>query len=112
MVATAALALQGCGQREPVSRGYYAPIRSYSTGPVSRACMASDRKQRSDRLCGCIQAVADRSLSSSEQSTAVGFFRDPHRAQIMRQSDRSGDERTWRNYKTFVDRAERSCRGL
>ena len=80
-----------------------------ATGPISRACMASDRKARNPRLCGCIQAVANQHLSSSEQSTAVSFYSDPHKAQQTRQSDDSGQERFWLKYKAYSAAAEASC---
>ncbi|WP_037263539.1 hypothetical protein [Roseivivax halodurans] len=112
IAAIAVMAVASCGQRESVTRksSYMAP--SFANGPLKSACLRSDRAQRNPQLCGCIQAVADRSLSNSEQSLAVTFFSDPHRAQEIRQSDRPNHERMWTNYKAFVSRAERSCRGL
>ncbi|MFD1343769.1 hypothetical protein [Litorisediminicola beolgyonensis] len=108
----AAFALQACGGGGGVSRSAYAPIQMYATGPINTACMKSDRKARNPRLCGCVQAVANQSLSNSEQRLAVTFFKDPHRAQEIRQSDRPNHERMWRNYKAFAGRAEQLCRGL
>ena len=79
-------------------------------GPISRACLASDRKARSRALCGCIQAVADQTLSGPQQNRAVAFYRDPHLAQEIRQSDRASDERFWQAYKAYGARAEQICR--
>lgn len=78
-------------------------------GPISKACMASDRKARSRALCGCIQWAANRELSGVQQRRAVKFYRDPHMAQEIRQSDRAGDERFWNAYKAYGERAERTC---
>ncbi|WP_226622941.1 hypothetical protein [Alloyangia pacifica] len=86
--------------------------RYYATGPVSKACMSSDRKARNDALCGCIQAAADDELSGGDQRRAVRFYRDPHSAQEVRQSDRNSDRDFWRRYSAFVSRAERMCTGL
>lgn len=106
------LGLAGCGQHErfdgrtgpSVSRA--APMAS---GPISKACMASDRKARSRALCGCIQAAANQTLNGSQQRRAVAFYNDPHRAQEVRQSDRSNDERFWDAYRAYGDRAKQLC---
>ena len=79
-------------------------------GPISKACMTSDRKRRSRALCGCIQAVANDTLTSGQQRRAVGFYRDLHAAQEVRQSDRGGDERFWKAYRAYGARAEAVCR--
>lgn len=88
-----------------------APVaKPFATGPIQRACLASDRKARSRELCGCIQAVADKTLSGSDQRLAVSFYSDPHRAQDIRQSDRDSHQRFWTTYRKYTDRAERTCR--
>ena len=101
--------LAGCGggdrfSGDNVSRG--APM---AFGPISKACMASDRKARSRQLCGCIQAAADQTLSGSQQRRAVKFYRDPHSAQEIRQSDRGGNERFWTAYSDYGKRARQLC---
>ncbi|ETX27167.1 hypothetical protein [Roseivivax isoporae] len=111
-IVAAGLALAACGGGERVTRGYVAPGPSFANGPIKNACLGSDRSARNPRLCGCIQSVADSSLSNSEQRLAVTFFKDPHRAQEIRQSDRPNHERMWTNYKAFTNRAEQICRGL
>lgn len=83
--------------------------RAFATGPIHSACLRSDRRAASGSLCGCVQATADRELSRGEQSRVVSFFRDPHLAQVTRQSDRPRDERFWPKYKDFVSKAERNC---
>ncbi|MBU2961164.1 hypothetical protein KO516_10130 [Citreicella sp. C3M06] len=95
----------GGGQRETTS------VR-YAVGPISNACNASERRASNPSLCGCIQAAANVELSSSDQSRAVAFYRDPHSAQEVRQSDRKRDEDFWKRYSAYVDRSERMCKGL
>ena len=78
-------------------------------GTIERACLKSDRKAASRALCGCIQSVADLTLTGSEQRKAAKFFRDPHLAQVTRQSDRPSDEVFWKRYKAFGATAETYC---
>ncbi len=110
-IALAALsALSACGSGDAVGGGRLnAPVRSFATGPVHTACLRADRIAASNDLCGCVQASANTVLNRSEQARAVAFFRDPHLAQVTRQSDRAGDERFWLRYKQFVEIAERTC---
>lgn len=82
-----------------------------ASGPISRACLTSDRKARSRALCGCIQAAANQTLSASQQKRAVSFYGNLHHAQEVRQSDRTTDEAFWDAYRAYGDRAERMCRG-
>ena len=82
---------------------------AYATGPVKSACEQAGRNAASDRLCGCVQAVADRTLGRRDQQRAARFFDDPQEAQVVRQSDRRGDEAYWRRYRTFVTAAELRC---
>ncbi len=101
--------LAACGgQRQPDT---YGRVTQFSQGPISRACMSSERKARNSQLCGCIQTVADRELTSQDQRIAVTFFKDPHRAQEIRQSDRPNHESLWTRYRSFTNQAERSCIG-
>ena len=104
-MAGTALLLSGCGGRldTPVQR-------AYATGPVQTACLRADRSAANRQLCGCVQAAADRQLSGGDQRRAVRFFKDPHHAQEVRQSDRPRDEAFWKRYKEFVASAERLCR--
>jgi len=105
---TMTMALAACGGGDRLS-GDSAPVTRLSTGPISSACMASPRKARSRRLCGCIQTVADRTLRYSDQTLAASLFSDPHRAQEIRQSDRRRHERFWKQYTEFSAAAEKSC---
>ena len=83
--------------------------KPFATGPIHSACMSSDRKARSRTLCGCIQAVADQRLTGAQQTRAVGFYRDPHSAQVVRTSDRPADERFWETYSNYAQAAKRTC---
>lgn len=110
LMLVATLALTACGGAGSQGGGRLdAPVRSFANGPIHDACLQSDRRASSRALCGCVQASANTILIRNEQARAVAFFRDPHLAQVTRQSDRSGDERFWIRYKEFVDIAERSC---
>ncbi|MDJ0824698.1 MAG: hypothetical protein QNJ16_04275 [Rhodobacter sp.] len=80
-----------------------------SAGMIERACMKADRKAASRALCGCIQDVADQTLSRSDQRLAVKFFKDPHMAQEIRQSDRESHEVFWKKYKAFGATAKSYC---
>lgn len=79
-------------------------------GPIDSACVRSDNDRASSRLCGCIQQVADQTLSRSDQRRAAAFFRDPHQAQVVRMSKSSADNAFWARYKRFAGRAEAYCR--
>jgi hypothetical protein len=76
---------------------------------MQTACLRADRSSATPQLCGCVQAAADDVLSRRDQSRAVRFFKDPHQAQVTRQSDRRSDEAFWLRYRTFVSQAERLC---
>lgn len=78
-------------------------------GPLERGCLGSDRMAASRELCACIQQVADSALSRRDQRMAARFFRRPHLAQEIRQSDRPQHELFWKRYRAFGERAERVC---
>ncbi|WP_417271039.1 arginine transporter [Celeribacter sp.] len=96
-----------CGQRGTVSRG--ASTLSFAAGPIYSACIATKRKAATPSTCGCVQAVAHQKLSASEQSKAVAFFKDPHKAQEVRQSDNPFNETFWKRYKAFGASAASTC---
>ncbi|WP_245814780.1 MULTISPECIES: hypothetical protein [Litoreibacter] len=79
-------------------------------GPIERACLKADRKAASRPLCNCVQQVADLTLDNSDQRLAASFFADPHRAQVIRQSDNNSHEKFWKRYKQFGANAESYCR--
>ncbi|WP_415182096.1 hypothetical protein [Phaeovulum sp.] len=80
-------------------------------GPIDSACLSGGRSQANRALCGCIQQVADQTLSQSDQRRAAKFFKNPHQAQEVRQSGRASDEAFWQRYKNFGVTAEAYCAG-
>ncbi len=113
MMCVVAAILAGCGggNSNPVPRraASFTPMPEAS-GPISNACLASDRSARSRKLCGCIQAVANQTLTGSEQRRAATFYSNPQQAQNVRQSDRAADEQFWKAYRAYGERSERVCR--
>lgn len=89
--------------------GFVAP-EPLQAGAIERACMRSDRSEGNRRLCGCIQQVADINLDRRDQRLAAQFFKDPHRAQEVRQSSKRDLEQFWKKYKQFGINAEAYCR--
>ena len=78
-------------------------------GPISSACMKSDRQAASASLCGCIQQVADQLLKGSEQRRAAKFFADPEKAHEVWISQSASDDAFWERYKAFGASAQASC---
>lgn len=78
-------------------------------GPISRACMASDRNARSYALCGCLQQVANKTLDRGDQRLAAKIFRKPQMAQDIKMSDSSSHEVFWKKYKNFGATATQTC---
>ena len=76
---------------------------------IESACLKSDRPGVSRMLCGCIQDVADLTLTRSDQRKAATFFADPHRAQEVRQSISRSDQNFWDRYKRFGSSAKTYC---
>lgn len=78
-------------------------------GVIERACLGSERGRQAPQLCGCIQSVADVTLTRRDQRLAARFFVDPHQSQVVRQSDDPAHETFWMKYRSFGDRAESYC---
>lgn len=78
-------------------------------GPIGNACLKSDRSAATRPLCNCIDNAARSTLNRGDQRMAAKFFKDPHRAQEIRQSDRRSHEVFWKRYKTFLSEAQRRC---
>lgn len=76
---------------------------------IERACLQSDRAGGNRALCGCIQGVADITLDRRDQRLAAKFFRDPHHAQEIRQSNSRSHEIFWQKYRRFGTSAEQYC---
>lgn len=81
----------------------------FASGPIASACRAAGRKEASRARCGCVQAVANRSLSASEQRRGAAFFNDPHKAQVTRQSDNPANEVFWKKWKAYGSEAAQLC---
>lgn len=77
-------------------------------GPISSACMRSERTQGRS-LCGCIQQVADQTLSRGDQRRAARFFKDADAAQQVLMSKSDADNAFWARYKNFAATAEAYC---
>lgn len=82
-----------------------------SAGPISRACMKSQRDAANSAVCGCIQQVADQTLSGSDQRKAAKFFANPDAAQKVFLSKSNSDDAFWDRYKNFGASAEAYCAG-
>ncbi|MCA8878954.1 MAG: hypothetical protein KDA73_03150 [Rhodobacteraceae bacterium] len=80
-----------------------------AAGQIASACSASDRAGGNIRLCGCIQAVADRMLTRDDQRLAASFFKDPQRAQDVRMSKTDRDNLFWDRYERFGQAAAQNC---
>jgi hypothetical protein len=80
-------------------------------GPISTACMKSNRQAANSALCSCIQQVADVTLAGADQRRAATFFRDPEKAQKVFMSQNRADDAFWQRYKAFGSMAEQSCSG-
>lgn len=106
----AALGLTACGGSSYSSaRAVPAKPVLFATGPIYSACRSGGRDQANRTRCGCVQAVANQSLSASDQSRGAGFFGNPQQAQEVRVSDRAVDERFWRRWKDYSESAARQC---
>ncbi|XBC65593.1 hypothetical protein V5734_15780 [Defluviimonas sp. SAOS-178_SWC] len=79
-----------------------------AAGPIDSACIQSNRAAN-PLLCDCIQRVANMTLSGADQRLAAKFFRDPGKAQEVRQSGRSSHQAFWTRYTTFGEAAEQVC---
>ena len=83
---------------------------SAQAGVIEKACLKSNRDAATRSLCGCIQEAANLTLTKSDQKLAASFFRDPHKAQMVRQSNNRGHEAFWQRYQNFGATAEVFCK--
>lgn len=122
MALVAVLGLAACGGGSAYSSnnatgygGRYTPVAvavvPFASGPIQKACQADGRKAASRTRCGCVQAVADQSLSPTDQRRGAKLFRDPHQLQEIRQSDNAANERFWKVWKEFGQNAAAVCEG-
>jgi len=84
-------------------------ISAAQASQIERACNQSGLDAANRALCGCIQDVANLTLSGSDQKLASTFYADPQKAQDIRQSDRIGHEQFWDRYKEFGETAKAFC---
>lgn len=82
----------------------------FATGPIYAACRSSGRDAASAARCGCVQWVADRSLSASDQKRGAGYFQAKQALQDVRQSDRAANARFWDTWTSFGENAAQQCR--
>ena len=80
-----------------------------AANPIERACNQSPRSGATQPLCTCIGRAADLTLSRGQMREGARFFSDPQRAQDVRMSDRSSDERMWAAWRSFGETAEAMC---
>ncbi len=76
---------------------------------IEKACLRSDRDAKSPALCGCIQQAANMTLNPRDQKLAASFYRDPSKAQDIRQSERRNYARFWERYKIYLETAQAIC---
>lgn len=76
---------------------------------IRKACLKAGRAGATRVMCSCIQDVADTRLKRKDQKLAAKFFKDPHKAQEIRQSDNNTHEAFWQRYKAFGLAAEETC---
>lgn len=84
-------------------------ISAEGNGAIDRACQAADRPTATPQLCGCLQSVANQTLSSADRRAVAKFFSEPNRAQKVKMSTRRGDERLWKRYTAFGELAQAVC---
>ncbi len=105
----ALLGLVACGGGS--SSGKRGQSVQFASGPIQKACQAQGRKAASRARCGCVQAVANRELSASDQRRGAKYFKNPHALQQVRQNQDSnaGNKRFWAAWKAFGQRAAQVC---
>lgn len=98
----------GCGSNR-ADRARHVVARAAS-GPIASACMIAGRGGATRARCGCVQGVANITLTGGDQRLGASFFNDPHRAQEIRQSDNGAHEAFWQRWKAFGAEAARQCK--
>ena len=113
VVLVALFGLSACGGGSRYASGNAGTPVLYATGPIQKACQSGGRRAASRVRCGCIQAVADRELSGSDQRRGARYFRDPHQLQQVRQNqdNNASNRRFWAAWKAFGQTAARLCSG-
>lgn len=80
-------------------------------GPIERACLASSRAGGDRALCGCVQQVADVTLTGADQRLVAKFFADPNKAETVRMQSSASANAFWDRYTVFGQQAEMACQG-
>ncbi len=83
--------------------------RPSASGDISQACMAANRAAASPALCGCVQQVANQTLSARDRGHVADFFGDPEEAHAMRIDDSDYADAFWERYQNFVRTTETVC---
>ena len=101
----------GCTKRHVIALFALCLLAEPATAnPVKSACVSSERARGQQDLCSCIQRVADQTLTERDQKLVARFFKDPERAQAIRQSNSRVHEDFWERYERFGRSAEALCR--
>ena len=106
LLTAAILALVACGGGNRFQGGGQV---AFASGPIQQACQAAGRKSASRARCGCIQAVADWTLSPQDQRRGAGYFSNPQALQDARQSDGTANARFWEAWKAYGREAAEFC---
>lgn len=111
VVMSATLAACGGAKRTSTVFQTETPASLFASGPIQKACQTDRRKASSRARCGCVQAVANQTLSTSEQRRGAKFFKNPAKLQEVRQSDNPANERFWKAWKAYGQAAAALCNG-
>jgi len=76
-------------------------------GPIEKACLAAQRGDTA--LCGCVQNVANMTLTAADQRLAAKFFTNPDKAEAVRMESSSSANAFWERYTVFGMQAEEAC---
>ena len=107
VIVLACTLLATCGGRNDRER---ATVTSAASGPITTACLQAGRKAATRELCGCVQAVANETLSGSDQRRGAKFFADPALAHSVWRSDTATDDAFWERWKAFASSAGKTCK--
>ncbi|MDW3224360.1 MAG: hypothetical protein R8G34_16020 [Paracoccaceae bacterium] len=81
----------------------------FAIGPIGSACLAQNRRSATQQRCGCIQEVANRTLTSSQQARSTRFFNEPSLLQDVRQSSAPSNVRFWEAWQRFAETSQAVC---
>ena len=84
-------------------------VKLFAKGPIYSACKSAGRKKATKQRCGCVKAIANKSLTANDQRRGASFFKNPQKSQEVRQSSSNRDKRFWKRWKEYSNNAARSC---